>query len=93
MKEDYSQLLETIKQFEELKEKYKELSEKLATQLETAGVGTYFQDPTTKIVYSVVVPEGTFVSFKKIDFKRTKKETERSGTLSKKEAEEKGFVL
>jgi hypothetical protein len=45
------------------------------------------------LVYKIVVPKGKYMYFDAIDYVRTKKETEKSGDLSKKAAEEAGFVL
>jgi hypothetical protein len=56
-------------------------------------LGEMFQDPADKVVYQVVVPAGTFVEYKTIDYIRTKRENEQKGTLSMKEAEAAGFVL
>ena len=85
--------LELIKKFEELKAQYKETKEELNQHLMQLGVGKMFQDPSTKLVYKIVIPTGTFVSFCSIGYNRTKKEDEKQGTLSKKEALSAGFEL
>lgn len=86
--------LELAKLTEEKHEELKALREELKGVMEGLDFNTYVQDPETKIVYKIIEPAGTFVEFRKIDYKRTAKEGERGGTvLSKKEAEEAGFVL
>jgi hypothetical protein len=73
-----------------LKDKYKQLEEVLVS----LGVDTYHQDPITGLVYKIYKPEGTFIAFKNIDIKRTSLPGEVGGTvLSKKEAQERGFIL
>lgn len=77
---------------DELKKKYEEankLEEELCTKL---GVGTSFQDEKGT-VYQINVPDGTFVSFKKISFVRTRRGDEKSGSLSLKAAKELGFTV
>ena len=60
-------------------------------ELEELGVGTHFQDPETKAVFEIVEPGGTFVSYKKVTYNRTKIREEKKGTLSKKRAQELGY--
>ena len=86
-------VIELTKQREELKEQLKTSGEELTTLLTELGVGTSFQDPEDNVVFEVVVPNGTFVSFKPIDYNRTKREGERAGSLSMKRAKELGFEL
>lgn len=75
---------------EQLKFKQKQLEEILIA----LGINTYHQDPVSGAVYKVYAPDGTFISFKKIDIKRTALPGEVGGTvLSKKEAQENGFVV
>ena len=85
--------LEAAKTVEKLKEELDQAYQELNGALIELGLGTYVQDPETKLVYKVVCPKGQFVYYKEIDYVRTAKESERSGSLSKKEAEEKGFSL
>ena len=85
--------IELAEQYEEAKEKMKELKAQLQPLLEEIGIGTFFQDPDTEIVYKIVIPKGFFVTFDHIGYNRTKKDHERSATLSKKEAKENGFDL
>lgn len=82
------------KEMEALSEAYAAKKEELNQAMVELGVDTYVQCPDTLIVYKIVKPSGTFVSFREIDYKRTAKEGERGGTvLAKKEAEEAGFTL
>jgi hypothetical protein len=45
------------------------------------------------IVYQIVKPAGTFISYKDVNFIRTKRADERAGSLSVKKAEEAGFSV
>ena len=83
--------IELTKQRENLKEQLKKSGEELELILTELGVGASFQDPTDNTVFEVIVPTGTFISFKSIDYNRTKREGERAGTLSVKRAKELGF--
>lgn len=85
--------LEISARYEELKAEMKLLKPELNGLLEEIGTDTYFQDPATKLVYKVVQPTGTYIEFSKISYNRTKKEDEKKGSLSKKEAQEAGFEL
>jgi len=85
--------LEISARYEELRAEMKLLKPELKGVLEEIGVGTYFQDPSTRLVYKITEPTGTFIEFSKISYDRTKKEDEKRGSLSKKEATEAGFEL
>jgi hypothetical protein len=85
--------LDIAKYYEQLKEKMDEVREDLVKAMGELGVGTYAQDSETNVVYKIVKPTGTFVYYKDLDYVRTALEGERAGSLSKKEAEEQGFVL
>jgi hypothetical protein len=81
-------------EYEATKGKLKDIQGKLESLMYTLGVDSYHQNPLTGVVYKVYVPEGTFISFKKIDYKRTSLPGEKGGTvLSKSEAESAGFTL
>lgn len=94
-------MTDTQKRFFDLANEYEELKEELNTKRENLdavmnelGFDTYHQDPNTMLVYRIVKPNGTFIYFREIDYKRTAKEGERGGVvLSKKEAQEAGFNL
>lgn len=85
--------LEAAKTVERIKEELEYAYEKLNSSMADLGLDAYVQDPETKLVYKIVKPKGTFTYYRDIDYVRTAKEGERAGTLSKKEAEEKGFSL
>jgi hypothetical protein len=89
-----NQLFSLAYQVEATKNVLKEQQRQLEEVLLALGVNTYHQSPITGIVYKIYKPEGTFISFKSIDIKRTALPGETGGTvLSKKEAQEAGFVL
>ena len=84
-------MVELAMEKEELKARLKEVDSKLEKVLTDLGVGEAFQS-LDGTVYMVQEPTGTFISFKKIDYVRTRKEGEKGGNfLSKKEAESLGF--
>lgn len=85
--------LKAAKEYETVKDQLTKVSEELQAVLTDTPVGTYIQDAETGLVYKTVVPNGTFIYFKKLDYVRTAKEGERAGTLSKKEAEGAGFKV
>lgn len=91
-----SKFLELAKKSEKLLEELKKAQTELEAEMIAVGLDKYVQDPETLAVYKIIVPSGTFVSFKQIDYKRTNIEGEKGGgpsVLAKKEAEEAGFVL
>lgn len=91
--ENKSKFLELAKYAEQLAEKQDQVRTELAAAMAALGVGTYVQDPLTGTVYKIVKPTGTFTYYRDINYTRTAQGEERAGTLSKKEAQEAGFVL
>lgn len=88
------QLFQLAGEIEQAKAGLKHKQEQLEKVLPELGINTYHQDPVNGIVYKIYKPEGTFISFKSIDVKRTALPGESGGTvLSKKEAQEQGFVV
>lgn len=85
--------IELSKRVEGLKNELKEIAPQLEELLAKIGVGSSFQDPQDNTVFEIVVPRGTFVGFKTIDYERTKREGEVKGSLSVKRAKELGFEL
>lgn len=87
-------LFKLTEKYENLKDQLKSVQIELEAVMTNLGTNTYHQDPVTLAVYKIYVPEGTFISFKKIDYKRTSFLGEKGGVvLSKSEAQENGFVL
>jgi hypothetical protein len=83
--------IEVSKKVESLKNELKELNSVMEDCLEMIGVGKAFQDPEDGTVFEIVIPKGTFVNFKTIDYERTKRAGEARGTLSMTRAKELGF--
>jgi len=86
-------IIELSKHRELLKEQLKESSEKLEALLLEEGVGKSFQDPTDNVVFEIIVPKGGYTYYSHVGYDRTKREGERSGTLSLKRAKELGYNL
>lgn len=94
MTDHQKRFFELATRLEQVDEERRKLSEELDIVMESLGLNSYHQDPMTMLVYKIYKPEGRFMYYQKIDYKRTAKPGERGGTiLSKKEAEERGFVL
>jgi hypothetical protein len=88
-----AKFFELAKKYENMKKEMDAVRADLQAVMLDLGVGSYLQDIDDSTVYKIVKPTGTFVYYKDIDYVRTAKDGERAGTLSKKEAEEKGFTL
>lgn len=94
MTDTHNKFLTLAAQYEELKAKKNEVQDQLELVMKELGFDTYVQDPVSLLVYKIHKPNGTFMYYRDIDFKRTAKEGEKGGVvLSKKEAEEQGFTL
>ena len=93
MTDEQKKFIELTKQLEAVKEQRKEIGSKLEELANIIGVGSSFQDPEDKTVFEIVVPDGTYMYFDKIDYVRTRREGERSGSLSLKRAKELGYEL
>lgn len=85
--------LDLAVQMESLTDQVNVLREALNEEMKVMGIGKMVQDSSSGLVYKIVEPNGQFTYFKKIDYVRTAKESERAGSLSKKEAESSGFRL
>jgi hypothetical protein len=85
--------IEVTKELELIKEKRKEIGSQLEELANQIGVGSSFQDPEDQTVFEIVVPDGKYMYFDKIDYVRTRREGERSGSLSLKRAKELGYEL
>jgi len=86
--------LDLAKQEEALEERLSDIRQQLGILMIELKEGTYIQDPTTMAVYKIVKPLGHFVHYKDLDYKHTALNGKKGGTfLSKKEAQEAGFIL
>jgi hypothetical protein len=79
------------KQKQEVKKFYENLKEATEALVKESGVGSYFIDEEG-IVYGIIEPEGRFIYYEKYDVIRTRRPGETRGTLSLKEAKERGFT-
>lgn len=84
--------IELAEKKELLKKQLKDLEPELEQTMQLLGLEHSFQG-TNGLVYKITKPNGTFISFKQIDYVRTKKEGEAKGSLSKSEAKELGFKV
>jgi hypothetical protein len=80
------------KKKDEVKKFYDELKSATEDLAKEIGVGGLFQDHEGT-VYKVIIPDGKFVTFDKIGYKRTRRIHEKSGDLSIKEATAAGFLV
>ena len=87
------QFIEISKRYETLKNELSEVKEKYTGLLQEIGVGTAFQDPDDGTVFEIVVPKGRFVYNEIIGYDRTRRDGERSGSLSLKRAKELGYNI
>lgn len=94
MKELESNFIELAEQLEKKKKELDEIYSKIEEVGKQLGIGAYIQNTKNLAVYKIIEPDGTFITFRKVAYKRTTMPGEKGGTfLSKKEANEAGFVL
>lgn len=91
MNEKHNNFIELTKKYEKLHEELKEINKLLLLEMKELGENSYLQDPNTLVVYKIVKPNGHYVFYKELDYERTIMKDEKRGSLSKKEAESKGF--
>lgn len=92
MTKDQERFIELAKQYERARTEIDAIRDELQVAMLAMGYDKYAQDPETGAVYKTVKPNGTFIYYRDIDYKRTALDGERGGTvLSKKEAQEAGF--
>lgn len=84
--------IELDKKKEEIKRYYEDLEATLECLVAEQGLNSYFQDEEG-IVYRLCEPDGRYIKFDKHGYVRTKRPGEKAGTLSVKEAKEKGFNI
>ena len=80
------------KQKEQIKIFQKEFQETLEKLQEELGPNGHFQDDEGT-VYQLEIPEGKFVYFDKLGYKRTRRQGEVRGDLALSKAEELGYKL
>ncbi len=88
--------VELAKKLEQQQDEINATREELTKVMTELGPDQYAHDPSSGLVYKTFKPNGTFMYYRDIDYKRSAKEGERGGVvLAKKEAEEaiaKGLV-
>lgn len=77
------------KEYKEFLELYNEVINSLKEEI---GIGSHFQDEEGT-VYQIHECEGKFIPFNKYEVKRTRREGERSGSLSLSKARELGYEV
>lgn len=85
----YIELEKKKEQYKAYLEELKEVIEKLENEM---GVGGHFQD-SDGTVYQVAEHKGRFVHFDKYEIKRTRRQGERSGSLSLTAAKDLGYEV
>ena len=92
--DDTGLLFQFANEVEDLKAQLKHKQGQLEQVMTKLGLNTYHQDPISGIVYKIHKPEGTYIEYRTISYKRTALPGEKGGTvLAKSEAESMGFVL
>lgn len=71
---------------------FDQLKQALEEVVKESGVNSYFQDEEGT-VYKIIQPEGKWIPFEQYSYVRTRREHEKRGDLSLKEAEEAGFTI
>lgn len=86
--------IELDKKKAEVKKFFEELKEATEAVAKEVGVGGHFQD-SEGVVYQIVIPDGRFVAFDHIGYKRTRRlsHDEKRGDLSLKQAREFGYEV
>lgn len=90
MTETQKRLVELDKKKDEIRKYYEDLESTIHQLIQEQGLNSYWQDEQG-VVYKLVEAEGKYVKFDKYTYHRTKRPGEERGTLSMKEAREKGF--
>ena len=84
--------VELEKRKEQVKSYFESLKKAVDEVAKEVGINGFFQDEEGT-VYKVVEPEGRFVNYERISYKRTRRLNEERGDLSIKDAEAAGFVV
>lgn len=88
-----AKLFELAKKREAVLELLKQVDLELEEVLEHLGVDSMYQDPTDLVVYKVVEPTGRYVTYKTIDYVRTRRNPDEKADLAMGEATARGFNL
>lgn len=92
MTDKQKRFIELERRKDEIKKYYEDLETALTELVAEQGINSYFQDDQG-IVYKLIECEGRWVKFDKFGYTRTKRAGEERGTLSAKEARERGFAI
>ena len=92
MTENQKRFVELERRKDEIKRHYEDFEVALENLIKEQGLNSYFQDEAGT-VYKVVEAEGKYVKFDKYSYNRTKRPGEERGSLSVKEARERGFKV
>jgi hypothetical protein len=84
--------IELERRKDEIKKYYEDFGAAINDLVQENGLGHYFMDEQG-IVYGIVEAEGKWIPYEKYTYVRTKREGEQRGTLSVKEAQERGFQV
>lgn len=92
MTDTQKKFVELEKRKEEIRKYYEDLEAAVVALVAEQGLNSYFQDEQGT-VYKLIECEGRYVKFDKYGYNRTKRLGEERGTLSVKEARERGFSI
>lgn len=87
-----NKLVELAEKREALKKQMDAVYEELDSTLKALGEGAMFQ-AESGIVFSIKKVSGQYVTYRELEYQRTKKKDEAKGSLSQKEAKDAGFDL
>lgn len=92
MTEAQKRFVELEKKKDEVRKFYEDLESALFDLVSEQGLNSFFQDEAGT-VYKIVECEGKYIKFDKYGYNRTKRPGEERGSLSMKEARERGFKV
>lgn len=92
MTDKQKRFVELERRKDEIKKYYEDLSSAVNDLIQENGVDCYFMDEQG-IVYGIVEAEGKWIPYEKYTYVRTKRDGEARGSLSLKEAQERGFQI
>jgi hypothetical protein len=92
LSENQKRFVELERKKAEIKKFNQDLQDAVKALVDEIGVGGHFQDEEG-VVYQIVEPKGTFVSFEKYGYERTRRNDEKAGSLSIVKAVQLGYNL